>query len=147
MPRIIVKQKLRVAVVEDDHSVRKALSRLLESFGMQVLAYPSGSDLLQALRDADPDCLVLDLHMPGLNGFQLQAHLKALGSNLPLVFISASATSSECEKALEAGGAAFLRKPFEGEDLHFAIAQATQAGGGDPGPERVVRTPGVPKAS
>ncbi len=126
MAAIFFRHNLRIAVVEDDDSVRKALGRLLASFGLQVEIFASGKDFLRALNHSNPHCLVLDAHMPDLDGLQLQARLAGFGLNLPIIFISASANDGEREKALEAGASAFLRKPFDEREILFAIIRATE---------------------
>ncbi len=120
------KINLQIAVVEDDRSVRKALGRLLGSFGMQVEAFASARELLQALNDYTPDCLVLDLHMPEINGLQLQARLAVLGWHLPIIIITGSGSPAECGKAMAAGAVALLGKPFVDHELLSAISLATE---------------------
>src|ERR1044072_8524282 len=78
----------RIAIVDDDHSVRKALQRLLRSINLDADAYGSGREFLAALSGAMPDCLVLDLQMPEMNGLELQQQLAESGVRLPVVVIT-----------------------------------------------------------
>ncbi|HSP94149.1 MAG TPA: response regulator, partial [Thermoanaerobaculia bacterium] len=77
------RSRLLVAIVDDEESVRRAIGRLMRSAGIDVETFPSGAEFLQSLETHSPDCVVLDLHMPGLNGFEVQARLKEAKSRLP----------------------------------------------------------------
>ena len=116
--------RLRIAVVDDEEPVRKALKRLLRSAGMDVETYPSGADFLDAMRTREPDCLVLDLHMPGVNGFDVQSQLAQLGMRLPVVVVTGHDTPESNKRALAGGAAAYLLKPIDDRVLLNAIAAA-----------------------
>jgi len=116
--------RLRIAVVDDEEPVRKALKRLLRSAGMDVETYPSGADFLDAMRTREPDCLVLDLHMPGVNGFEVQSQLAQLGTRLPVVVVTGHDTPESNKRALAGGAAAYLLKPIDDRVLLDAIAAA-----------------------
>jgi FixJ family two-component response regulator len=112
-----------LAVVDDDASVRVALGRLLRIAGYDVTTFESGAELLELL-DRVPACLLLDVHVPGLTGFEVQARLRAQGIDPPVVFITASDDVALAAKAREAGGVRLLRKPFSNDALLEAVAAA-----------------------
>lgn len=113
-----------VALVDDEAPVRVALGRLLRLANHTVLAFASGEEFLQSLAARVPDCVLLDIHMPGMTGLQVQARLRAKGFDLPVVFITASDDADIARRALEAGGLLVLRKPFSNELLLDAVGLA-----------------------
>jgi len=113
-----------VAVVDDETSVRTALVRLLRLADYEVSAFASGEDFLASLATHSPDCAILDVHMPGLSGFDVQARLCAAHSDLRVVFITASDELSLDQKVLAAGARTLLRKPFSNDALLAAVAAA-----------------------
>lgn len=115
---------VHVALVDDDESVRKAVGRLLRSACRDVVVYASGSDFLASLLQRVPDCVVLDMYMPVMSGLDVQAELKRLRPDLPIVFITAHDDALAEQRALQAGAAAFLHKPFTEQQLLAAIATA-----------------------
>jgi FixJ family two-component response regulator len=120
-----------IAVVDDEAPVRKALQRLLRSFGMQVHVFPSGREFLDAIETLAIDCVVLDLHMPGVNGFEVQSAIATSGKKLPVVVVTGHDTPETRARVLTAGAAAYLLKPIDEQVLLGAIALAMR--GGDPG--------------
>lgn len=118
------KAKPLVAVVDDEESVRKALQRLLRSAGLDVDIYSSGVEFLAALPAREHDCLVLDLHMPRLNGFEVQERLKASGARVPVVVITGHDTDEARRRVLDAGASSYLRKPVDDQTLLDAVARA-----------------------
>jgi FixJ family two-component response regulator len=122
------KQPLRVAVVDDDSSVRRALQRILTVLDVSVEAYASGEDFLQSLGMRRPDCVVLDLHMPGLSGLEVQQRIKKLDDRLPVVIVTGHHEPGMRRRCLLAGAAGYLRKPIDGEVLRHAIDQAIEEG-------------------
>ena len=114
----------QIAVVDDEEPVRKALQRLLRSVGMDVETFPSGAEFLDSLRTREPDCLVLDLHMPGVNGFEVQARLAQLGSRLPVVVITGHDTPESQARTRAGGAVTYLLKPIDERVLLEAIAAA-----------------------
>jgi FixJ family two-component response regulator len=116
---------VHVALVDDDESVRKAVGRLLRVARIEVDAYASGRDFLNALADHQPDCVVLDMYMPAMSGLDVQADLAAHHPGLPVVFITAHDDTAAEQRALDAGAVAFLHKPFSEQQLLAAIATAT----------------------
>jgi FixJ family two-component response regulator len=121
------KSRLLVAVVDDEEAVRIALRRLLRSAGLDVETFSSGAEFLESMKGHQPDCVVLDLHMPQLGGFAVQARLAEAGIRLPMVVITGHDTDEARARALAGGAAAYLRKPVDDQALLAAIetAQAT----------------------
>jgi FixJ family two-component response regulator len=111
-----------VAVVDDDPSVRKGLGRLLRSAGYAVKVFESGHDFISACADTRPTCLVLDIHMPGMTGYDVACQLSAHDTDIPLVIISAHEDALTRQWAEKMGP--FLLKPFDGTDLVNAIQGA-----------------------
>ena len=109
-----------VFVVEDDGSVRRALSRLLRRAGFEVETFETAEDYLLSTLP-EPACLVIDVHLPGMNGIELQRHLSG---GLGVVTISGHGGRRTRTRALEAGAAVFLDKPFTETAMLDAIAQA-----------------------
>ncbi len=119
--------RTRIAVVDDEASVLVALGRMLRLADYEVLAYASGEDFLAALGDRLPDCALIDVHLPGLTGIQVQTRLQADGVQLPVLFITASEDPAIDRSALDAGGLRVLHKPFSNQELLASIAFALQA--------------------
>jgi FixJ family two-component response regulator len=113
-----------VFIIDDDASVRKALSRLLRSAGHASETYPSAQAFLARAPHAGPCCVVLDFRMPGLDGLELQEALAAARRDEPIIFITGHGDVPTCAKALKAGAVDFLPKPFRDEDLLTAIARS-----------------------
>lgn len=121
------KSKPRIAIVDDDESVCRAVRRLLRSVAMDAETFSSGQqflDLLEAMPSFQPDCLILDVQMPGMNGLEVQERLTASGNAVPVIFITAHDEVGVREKALAAGAVAFLRKPFNDELLIKTLHEA-----------------------
>ena len=95
-----------VAIVDDEEPIRKALTRLLRSGGLDVESFPSGSEFLESLPAHRPDCVVLDLHMPVVNGFEVQARLVEFG--VPVVIITGHDSDETRARALAGRPAAYL---------------------------------------
>jgi len=113
-----------VLVVDDDPSVRKSLSRLLESADYAVEAFASAGEFLARGPHPGPCCLVLDVKMPGLTGIQLQEMLTAAGRRMSIVFVSGHADVPTSVKAMKAGAVDLLTKPVDVRDLIAAIRRA-----------------------
>src|SRR5262245_61436229 len=114
----------RIAVVDDDNSVRKALRRLLRTADLDAEMYGCGSEFLKTLQSSLPDCVVLDLQMPEMSGLELQHHLKSRGLALPVVIVTGHDEPGMQARCLEAGANAYLRKPIDGKALVEAINNA-----------------------
>lgn len=112
-----------IFVVDDDPSVRDAISNLLEAVGMQTRVFGSTEEFQRAIRPDVPSCLVLDMKLPGMNGLQLQESLEKAGIRIPIVFITAFADVRMTSKAMKAGAIEFLVKPFQKQELLTAIQE------------------------
>jgi len=124
---VVNKSRLLVAVVDDEEAVRIALRRLLRSAGLDVETFSSGAEFLESMKGHQPDCVVLDLHMPQLGGFAVQARLAEAGIRLPTVVITGHDTDEARARALAGGAAAYLRKPVDDQALLAAIETAKAA--------------------
>lgn len=117
-----------VAVVDDEESVRKALVRLLRAANLDAEAFPSGEAFLNSLEKSRPDCVVLDLQMPGLTGRDVQRRLISMQINLPVILITAHDDVVTQQQSLSDGAANYLRKPLRGDvlvrSIHESIARA-----------------------
>ncbi len=117
--------KALLAVVDDDHSVLRSLARLLRSVGYAVDTFASAADFLAALARSRPQCLVLDVQMPGMNGFELHGRLKELGHQIPVIYITAQDSPQNGITACQEGTIGLLIKPFNEEELLDLVAEAT----------------------
>ena len=105
--------KKQIYIVDDDVSVRRSLKLFMVSYGFAVETFSSAEEFFSDVRNKAPGCLILDIHMPGLNGWDTQQKLDKEGYNLPVIVISADKDDAFKEKALKAGAVGFLQKPFE----------------------------------
>jgi len=109
-----------IAIVDDDIFILRAMKRLVCLQGMDAVTFISGQEFigrLEMMPPFDPDCVILDVHMPGLNGLQVQEHLTQTRRDIPVVFMTGAEEVSIREHALAAGAAAFLYKPFNSDLL------------------------------
>jgi FixJ family two-component response regulator len=113
-----------VYVVDDDELVRRSLQRLFMSAGHDAFTFSSAESYLKQELPTRPACLVLDLQMPGLNGFALQDELTARGSHEGIVFISGHGDVPACARALKQGAVDFLMKPFGDDRLLASVEEA-----------------------
>ncbi len=113
-----------VCVVDDEPSVRRSLTRLLQTAGYQVETYASAREFLDRAPEGGVRCLVLDVKMPDLNGLELQESLAEADRALPIVFITGHGDIPTSVRAMRAGATDFLSKPFDAEDLLAAIERA-----------------------
>jgi len=116
----------RIALVDDEASLRVAMGRVLRLADYEVLPYASGEEFLAAVGETRPDVALLDVHLPGMTGIQVQLRLRSDDARLPVVFITASEDASIERDALSAGGLCVLRKPFTSNDLLASIVSALQ---------------------
>lgn len=119
--------RLLVAVVDDEESVRTSLRRLFRAFELEAATFASGQEFLDALPSRPPDCVVLDLQMPGLSGLDVQRLLAAGGVRLPTIIITADDAPETRERCLSAGTTAYLCKPFDDGTLLATIARVVEA--------------------
>lgn len=117
-----------IAVLDDESSVCRAFERLLQSAGFDVVTFSRGSDFLESLELRQPDCLVLDLHMSPMSGFEVQTRLRHSASRIPVVIMTGHDTQESYERVMGAGAVAYLRKPVDDslliETVVAAIASA-----------------------
>ena len=119
-----------VFVVDDDLSIREALSSLIRSEGLRVETYSSAKEFLDRHQINSPACLVLDVHLPDLNGLALQHALNDAANEIPIVFITGQGDIPTSVRAIKAGATEFLTKPFADDDLLAAIRQALEKDAG-----------------
>jgi FixJ family two-component response regulator len=120
-----------VRVVDDDESIRRSLTGLLQSVGLRVTTYSSAQDFLAADLPDTPGCLVLDVHLPGLSGLELQKVLVDTDRALPIIFLTGLGDIPMTVSAMKAGAVEFLTKPLNApallEAIHHAIEQDRDA--------------------
>ncbi len=115
-----------IYVIDDDESVRKAFKRLLQSANHEVEAFSSAEEFLTRERHNKNSCIIIDMKMPGMTGFDLQRRLKAQETRIPVIVISASDDSEVRQQARELGAVVFFRKPIDDQALLDAIDWAIQ---------------------
>jgi FixJ family two-component response regulator len=120
--------RLVVAVVDDDESVRESLPDLLGEFGFEPRTFPSGEKFLVSDSVVQANCLLLDIAMPGMTGFELQQELKVRGQNIPIIFITAQKDDTVRRRAMERGAVGVLLKPFSDTALLSALNAALGLG-------------------
>jgi FixJ family two-component response regulator len=122
------RNKQTIFIIDDDESVRRALSRLIRSVGLRAESCATAEEFLESDEQPAPACLILDVHLPGLSGLEFQTRLKAEGRCVPIVFITAYGDDATREQALQGGAIDFLPKPFEERALLDAVARALGSG-------------------
>ena len=110
--------------MDDEEPIRKALSRLIRSAGMDAETFPSGAELLESFSARCPDCIVLDLHMPLVNGFEVQTRMAESGMSVPVIIITGHDSDETRNRALDGMPVAYLRKPVDDQALLDAIQLA-----------------------
>ena len=116
-----------VFIVDDDPSVRDALSNLLDSVGLAAQTFGSSEEFLSATRPEVPSCLILDAKLPGMSGPDFQDELRRRGIQIPIIFITAHGDVPMTRRVMKAGAIEFLTKPFQKSELLGAIRQAVDA--------------------
>jgi FixJ family two-component response regulator len=117
----------RITIVDDDASIREALKSLMRSVQIDVDAFASAEEFLASERLNDTACLILDVNLPGMSGFELQNHLNIERRGIPVIFITAHADEASRQRALKGGAIDFLGKPVRREPLFKAIQSAIDA--------------------
>jgi FixJ family two-component response regulator len=113
-----------VFVIDDDEAMRDSIQGLLESAGLQSVAFGTAEEFLHDKEPKGPGCLVLDVTLPGVSGLELQRRLADAGVQIPIIFITGHGDIPMTVKALKSGAVEFLTKPFDAEELLHAIMQA-----------------------
>ena len=116
--------KQQVVVVEDDPGMRQALGRFLRIAGYAPLAYASAEAFIDDQSSSAATCLILDVQLPGITGFDLRDRLSRDGREVPVIFITAYDEPEVRRRAAEGAAVAFLTKPFDGRDLIDAVMRA-----------------------
>jgi FixJ family two-component response regulator len=116
-----------IYIVDDDQSVRDALSSLFRSVGYKVQLYGATADFMQAKRGDGNSCLVLDIRLPGVSGLDLQTHLNREQIPIPVIFMTGHGDIPMSVRAMKAGAIDFLAKPFRDQDMLDAVAHALDA--------------------
>ena len=115
-----------VFIIDDDLSMRRAVQDLVESIGLLAESFATGGEFLRRGCTTGPSCLVLDVRLPQMSGLDFQSRLAEIGTQIPIIFITAHGDVPMSVKALKAGAVEFLTKPFRDQDLLDAIQQALQ---------------------
>ena len=122
-----------ICIVDDDPAIRRALSRLVESVGLRAESFASPADFLSSGPAGDVGCLILDVQLPGMDGFELHDRILEAGIGAPVIFITAHPDASSRARARRDDAVAFLEKPFDDRALFDALENALdQVIGGDP---------------
>jgi FixJ family two-component response regulator len=115
-----------IAIIDDDALVRQSLGDCMESAGYAVESFDSAEEFLASGSARNAACLILDVHLPGITGLELQDRLAGADNRVPIVFVSAQGTQANREKAMSRGATGFLSKPFRRDDLVRLVEAATQ---------------------
>ena len=122
----MTKAEAIVRVVDDDVSIRESLKSLIRSVGLRVEVFASAEEFLRSKRPDVPGCLVLDVQLPGLSGFDLQSRMAEIAMEIPIIFIAGHGDIPMSVQAMKAGAVEFLIKPFDDQDLIEAIQQGIE---------------------
>jgi FixJ family two-component response regulator len=120
-----------ISIVDDDESFRTAVRDMVESFGYRVAAFASGVEFLGSDRLRDSACLITDVCMPGMSGFELHSRTVAAGHSIPTIFFTAFPDEKGNDRAAKAGAVAYLSKPCHRDDLQARIHSALDRGKAD----------------
>lgn len=116
---------LPIYIVDDDESVCRALKTLLMTYDFEVTTFNSAKSFFDTVAHDRPGCLLLDIHMPGLDGWVAQRKILNSGSKRPVIFISAEKKDDATERAMKVGAVGFLQKPVNGQSLVDLINSVT----------------------
>jgi len=128
-----------VFVVEDDPLMRRALSNLFESVGLQVEMFGAASEMLQSKLPDVASCLVLDVRLPGLSGLEFQTELAKANIHIPIIFMTGHGDIQMTVRAMKEGAVDFLTKPFRDQDMLDAVVKAIERDRERRGADRIVR--------
>jgi len=115
-----------IYIVDDDESVCRALKTLLMTYDFVVRTFNSAQKFFDSVAHNEPGCLLLDIHMPGMDGWETQKRMLESGSDRPVIFISAEKKDDAIAKALKIGAVGFLQKPVNGQSLVDLINASTK---------------------
>jgi FixJ family two-component response regulator len=118
-----------ISIIDDDESVRVAISSLVRSLGLSACGFASAEDFLRSPDLQETACLITDVQMPGMTGIELQEVLIAQGRRMPIIFITAFPEEKIRQRLLAAGAAAFLIKPFDGQTMIKCLDTVLGEGG------------------
>jgi two-component system response regulator FixJ len=118
-----------IFIVDDDDAVRDSLKLLLETSGFTVAVFPTGTAFLEALRPTAVGCLLVDVRMPGMGGFEVQEELRRRNSTLPVIVMTGHGDVPLAVRAMKAGAADFIEKPFNSDGIFASIERALTLGG------------------
>jgi FixJ family two-component response regulator len=122
-----------ISVIDDDASVRAATNNLLRSHGYTVHTFASAEEFLQSAHMNDTSCVIADVQMPAMSGVELLMLMRARGSRVPFIFVTAFPDESVRARVLKAGAIGFLAKPFAGPTLIHCLATALEGNRGGAG--------------
>lgn len=126
LPSAALQSKATVFVVDDDASLREALTDLFGSVGLSAVPFASAGAFLESKLPDTPSCLVLDIRLPGLSGLDFQAQLAAANINIPIIIMTGYGDIPMSVRAMKAGAIDFLTKPFRDQDMLDAVTQAIE---------------------
>ena len=116
-----------ISIIDDDAYAREGIKALIMSLGYQALAFATAEDFLNSTRVDDTACIISDVQMPGLSGFDLQQRLQTREHSPPVIFVTAYPEDRHRQRAMSAGAVGFLAKPFEEQTLIDCLALAIKA--------------------
>lgn len=119
----------RISIIEDDESLRLALVGLMKCVGYSASGYESAEQFLENGAGSTSDCVITDIHLPGLSGIELTERLRAGGRQVPVIAITARSDPALEQKAMASGAACFLKKPFEMDELIACVEAALSSNG------------------
>jgi FixJ family two-component response regulator len=122
-------QNIPISIVDDDEAVRDAVAGLMKSHGYMVETFDSGASFLNSASRTRTDCLIADVEMPGMTGFELHGQLVAAGEPIPTILITAHPDERLRVRAIQAGVLCYLIKPFSEDDLLACIRRAVEQRG------------------
>ena len=120
--------KAVIAIVDDDHSMREALTSLVRSLGYVAMAFDCAEDLLKSKRRRNVSCVITDVQMPGMTGIELHNRLVTSGEPIPTILITAFPDERARQRALQTGVICYLTKPFSEDDLLACIRSSLKPG-------------------